>query len=388
MAAPMMELYSWGANSYGQLANGTTDDLFQPHIIDKLQLNLDNMTGGGGHTLLLTAEKSMYASGWNAVGQLGISSTSSNASKCLYSPVAVTAFPADAPIVSVAAGWDFTLALSIDGLLYSWGSNSFGQLGISAATKRSHDAHLVVLDPGKPSKIVSVAAGLRHASAIDESGRLFTWGSGRKGQLGRSDLGNPRTMIPVEVKVPFDSNDQLMSVVCGAYHTGCLTKQGMVYVWGDNKHGQTTVPPSISTSVPLPQMIPQEYFNERPVVKLRSGWTHFIAETSDGSLYTWGRNDYCQLGRLTDQSTFDNMPRVIEGLKNPRDFCCGSEHNLLLSNTGDLFSWGWNEHGICGTGDEINVPLPRPVEQFRGSNIVKIACGAGHSMVLTSNEAK
>ena len=57
----------------------------------------------------------------------------------------------------------------------------------------------------------------------------------------------------------------------------------------------------------------------------------------------------------------------------------------MISDDGSLYSWGWNEHGICGTGDETNVPLPQRVEAV-GSNVINIGCGAGHSYVITDSQ--
>ena len=57
----------------------------------------------------------------------------------------------------------------------------------------------------------------------------------------------------------------------------------------------------------------------------------------------------------------------------------------MFSENGRLLSWGWNEHGICGTGDEDNVRTPQLVETFR-PNVINIGCGAGHSFVVTESQ--
>ena len=52
-----------------------------------------------------------------------------------------------------------------------------------------------------------------------------------------------------------------------------------------------------------------------------------------------------------------------------------SERNTLLT-------WGWNEHGMCGTGDEQNVVLPRVLQAFDNGQTVGVGCGSGHSMAV------
>ena len=52
-----------------------------------------------------------------------------------------------------------------------------------------------------------------------------------------------------------------------------------------------------------------------------------------------------------------------------------------------LYSWGWNEHGICATGDETNVTLPHIVQILGTEAVTKIGCGAGHSFVITNTQS-
>ena len=53
--------------------------------------------------------------------------------------------------------------------------------------------------------------------------------------------------------------------------------------------------------------------------------------------------------------------------------------NCQISEQGRVYSWGWNEHGICGTGDEKNVTIPQTISALTGYKISLIGCGNGHS---------
>ena len=53
-----------------------------------------------------------------------------------------------------------------------------------------------------------------------------------------------------------------------------------------------------------------------------------------------------------------------------------------LFTAGTVYSWGWNEHGMCGTGDEENVTTPQPVKSLLNKYCTYIGCGAGHSFAL------
>ena len=51
---------------------------------------------------------------------------------------------------------------------------------------------------------------------------------------------------------------------------------------------------------------------------------------------------------------------------------------------GTVVTWGWNEHGICGTGNEINIPQPGVVTKLGGSQVSVIGCGGGHSFAVVN----
>jgi len=379
-------VFSWGANSYGQLGNETLDDIIKPASLDRLKCNISTVTGGGGHTVLLSEDKHVYGCGWNSKGQLGVS-TLENVS----SLTKVETSKIDSEPVQLACGWDFTLILFKNGKLFSCGSNWFGQLGVpnDISGKHSSELHEIVLENGTKSDQVfsEVAAGLRHAVGVTDIGNIYVWGSGKKGQLGICEQDKPlsKSDKPMKLSVPYDKpDDTILHVTCGAYHSACLTRSGKIFIWGDNKHGQITVSLSGGSSImcPYPHCIDQQYFAHKPVSRIVSGWTHILAETVDGDIYSWGRNDYHQLGRETTDTHYDHIPNKISVLKRPKIICCGSEHNLVLSDDGNVYSWGWNEHGICGTGDEVNVSLPNPIQSFSKHNITTIGCGMGHSFVV------
>ena len=123
----MNNIWAWGANNYGQLGLGTmTEQENTPVIVSSLPVepaDCRQIVGGGGHTLMLDHDGRVHGTGWNHVGQLGLGHTE---------PVNVFTkldLGHDQKIVSLAAGWDFSLLLTEDGDVYSCGSNTFGQLG-------------------------------------------------------------------------------------------------------------------------------------------------------------------------------------------------------------------------------------------------------------------
>ncbi|KAF9110122.1 hypothetical protein BGX27_006754 [Mortierella sp. AM989] len=136
-----------------------------------------------------------------------------------------------------------------------------------------------------------------------------------------------------------------------------------------------------------PQLKPE--FNEREVSSLSTGIAHSCAVV-DGNIHVWGSNYYSQVGLTTESFHDDDSEDVtdvhfVNQLANEEivQVASGSFHNLALSKSGKLWSWG---SGCLGRGDEIYDSLPQPVEFFHalGRNVKQIFAAGNYSMVLAS----
>ncbi|ROL54627.1 Secretion-regulating guanine nucleotide exchange factor [Anabarilius grahami] len=178
-------------------------------------------------------------------------------------------------------------------------------------------------------------------------------------------------------------------VVAGSTHCICLTVKGDVFLWGSNKHDQLV---SESLFLPLPVALDRSLLQGERVTDVHSGWTHLVAKTESGRVFTWGRSNYGQLGQTSqgtekepDDSTSSGQtisrPIEVKALFGATQIACGSEHNLAVVG-GRIFSWGWNEHGMCGNCSLCDITQPRPIPSLRDAMALLIGCGAGHSMAL------
>lgn len=105
------------------------------------------------------------------------------------------------------------------------------------------------------------------------------------------------------------------------------------------------------------------------------GWTHVVALKA-GRFYSWGRNNYYQCGADRITPTEPLNPEQGSKLTEIRKVVSGSEHCLALDGSGDVFSWGWNEHGNCGTGTVQNIPTP--IKIVFDNKICDIFVGSAH----------
>lgn len=309
--------------------------------------------------------------------------------------------------------------------VYSWGSGAFGELGLGSGLTKTGRRPMEVtggalssLEPGH--EILKVRAGLRHVlllvkeqqSSTNTSTRtvLMGWGSNRQGQLGvlaRRQGEAPMTdkelrgkfLEPTLIMMPRDSPDhptstpEITDMACGQNHSLVLFSDGSVYSSGLNKYGQ--LGPQLGSTLSHDFRIGFERVQGLPFVdSISCGWNHNAAMDTRPLhakgrtiIYLWGRGDHGQLGNGVPVVSVDvdwsgnnigpqsgivqvQIPAAHDGSQDENEeiiaYCCGSEHTLAMTRSGDYYAWGWNEHGNCGsshdtatTEDLRDVPAPR-----------------------------
>ncbi|XP_071957230.1 secretion-regulating guanine nucleotide exchange factor-like [Antedon mediterranea] len=383
MAAPSRGLFSWGANSYGQLGTGNTTDTFTPQKVESFPNEaIKCIRGGGAHTVIITESGSLYVCGWNSKGQLGLGHHEDQVNFQIIKNIP--------PICDVSCGWEHTLAITENGKLYSWGGNNFKQLGDNQANNVETPT---IVQAMEAYTVVDIAAGLRHSVVLTNTGKVWVWGAGGKGQLGVHVQGS----IPSQVAIPEQvqlGNMIVKHVACGAFHTIALTDDDKLMVWGSNRRGQLGELPYTPDNgegtlvVSQPKYLPS---NAKNINTIFTGWNHSVFQTCDGSLFSWGRADYGQLGRVEHELLLTSavysegccyIPKPVELAERITQISCGSEHNLALTENNILYSWGWNEHGTCGDGTTTNVYLPQQVPDIKGWKPTLIGGGYGHCFTV------
>uniref|UniRef100_A0A8C5K317 Secretion regulating guanine nucleotide exchange factor n=1 Tax=Jaculus jaculus TaxID=51337 RepID=A0A8C5K317_JACJA len=277
----------------GQLGLGHKEDVLLPQRLNDFCKPecVKRITGGGGHSALVTDDGGLFVCGLNKDGQLGLGHTEEVLCFTICKPLL------GCPIQQVACGWDFTIMLTEEGRVLSCGSNAFGQLGVPHGPQRCMVPQTVEL---LREKVVCVAAGLRHALAATVSGIVFQWGTGLASPGRRLCPGQTLPLF-ITAKEPSRvtglDNSTAVIVAAGSGHSVSLSDAGELHVWGSNKHGQLACQAAF---LPVPQKIEACSFQNEKVTAIWSGWTHLVAQTETGKVFTWGRADYGQLGRKLD----------------------------------------------------------------------------------------
>ncbi|MGE5673171.1 MAG: stalk domain-containing protein [Mycobacterium leprae] len=324
-------VWAWGDDSYGQLGIGKKGMETAPVQLTA-PTGVKAISAGYQHTLAVTSDGKVWAWGGNDYGQLGAGRDTSFS----LSPLAVAGLT-DA--TAVAAGNGFSLVLKKDGTVWAWGKNLNGQLGSAGS------------DSAKPIRvsgltgITAIAAGTKHALALSSSGEVWTWGSGEYGQLGNNKYDDTYTAA----KVPGLAD--VVAISAGERHSLVLKKDGTVWAWGDNQWGQVGLPAGKAGSAK-----PVQIGGVSNIVSIAAGARHNLALQADGTVVAWGRGTTGQLGNGIDADS--TTPVTISRLDPAVAIGAGWDHSLAVTADGTVWNWGDCSYGQLGIGGRVSKNTP------------------------------
>jgi len=290
-------VWSCGNNERGQLGRETTNHS-QPGCVSHLTSQFVKQIGCGEfHSVALTDTGQVFSWGINS-GQLGRG----------YSDQTHIPLPklvrnlSSSCVVQVACGSHHTLALTDNGSLYSWGMNGQGQLGIGAFSSKCDSPQLISSLAAVPIRCIS--CGSSSSYVVTKSGALFSWGSNSYGQLGNGDEKN--RFFPTQCKSL--RNQRVVHVTSGNEHTAVLTQDGGVFTFGcglQGQLGQNSTKPDL-----LPRKVFE--LMGSVVTQLAAGHSHTLAYVaSSGRLYSFGCGSSGQLGTGSDSTRLS--PSLVRG---------------------------------------------------------------------------
>ena len=211
-------------------------------------------------------------------------------------------------------------------------------------------------------------------------GMAYSWGRGEFGALGHGDVKDkamPRVLDELR-------GVHVADIACGTGHSLVVSEEGDVYAWGWNSKGQCGLPSDAGRddAVCTPTML-GSLLGLR-VCGVACGAAHSLAVTVNGEVLSWGLGGSGQLGHGDYGST--PTPRRISGLSSEVviGVACGFGHSVVLSRSGALHAWGWNRDGQLGVGDMENRASPQRIA-LAATQMQHVACGGGHSAVVSTN---
>jgi alpha-tubulin suppressor-like RCC1 family protein len=398
--------------------NGTTT-LHYPLTPDQFADAIDNgsvnavkrIVSGDNHNCVLTGQNRVRCWGDNQFGQLGYGNAIDVGDVPTRLPFTAgdvplpfdptTGLPFD-PVQQLVAGNNHTCVLMESGLVYCWGRNNFGQLGLNSIEN---------LGDGEPvtslgyvtlgDQAIRIAAGGDHTCAVLTSGALRCWGRNNFGQLGRGNtqnIGDDETVFSAN-NVDLGTGVTVKDLALGGDHTCALLTTGAVRCWGRNNWGQLGYGDTNNRGDNEPISNLPNVSLTGTIRKLVAGDAHTCALTFAGTLRCWGRGQEGQLGqnfsgfRVSDNAWGDTATRLPSMLSSDidtgaqvTDVTAGDFHTCALSSDGQLKCWGWGSSGQLGYGSTASLDTPRPDGvNLDGVTAFRISAGFGHTCALRSN---
>jgi alpha-tubulin suppressor-like RCC1 family protein len=178
-----------------------------------------------------------------------------------------------------------------------------------------------------------------------------------------------------------ENNQEQLSNMCkytrqlniyASFQHGFYLKDGNVYGFGEGAFDQIG-----KSNDTLIKLIP----GLNKIIQLGIGGFHTLALTSDEQVYSFGMNDDGQLGIGNNDDRY--IPILIEGIYNVVQTAAGNAHSLLLTGNGQVYSFGENISGQLGIGNNNNVKIPTLISLI--DNVVQISARENHSLLLTNN---
>ncbi|MBN2128069.1 MAG: hypothetical protein JW741_01175, partial [Sedimentisphaerales bacterium] len=382
--------WSWGANSSGELGDGTTTDRLAPvQVVDGSGGVLTGVTAvaaGRSHSLALRNDDTVWAWGYNYDGQLGDGTTNYRSA-----PVQVVdgAGGLLAGMTAIAAGGEHSLALRNDGTVWAWGQNWWGKLGDGTTTDRSAPVQVADGAGGLLTGMTAIAAGGEHSLALRNDGTVWAWGDHYQRRFGDGTTTDPSAPVQV-VDGAGGFLTGVTAIAAGGQHSLVLRNDGTVRAWGDNYDGQLGDGTTNHHSAPV-QVVDGSRGLFTGATAVAAGHGHSLALRNDETVWAWGYNYNGQLG---DGTTTDrSVPvQVVDGaggfLTGMTAVAAGSSHSLAIRNDGTVWAWGYNYNGQLGDGTTTDRSAPVQVVDGAGgflTGVMAITAGGGHGLALKTD---
>ena len=357
-------LYCWGDNSASQLGSTLDGPVTAPSRVPIVSDPI-GVAVGLQHTCAIRNSGAVYCWGQNDRGQLGQQGTSA----ILSSPVAIAGLETGAALVAGAA---FSCARTVDGAMFCWGDNHHGQLAIGSGSVQPRPVAV-------PNVVgaTRISAGAAHtcAAVSGDGGTIpLCWGADPAGQLGDASTTDRARAGPIMGDI------KASAIAAGGAHTCAIDAlDTQVWCWGRGNAGQLG-------STPLVDKPPSQVPALTGVTAIAAGGAHTCAIAA-GAVHCFGANANGQLG---DGTTADRAtPPTTTALGTPAapaaEIAAGDAHTCAVDGAGKVWCWGRGDEGQLGDGGSDD--RPAPVAVALGAVTARpgaIAAGSAHTCAVTA----
>jgi len=431
-------VYSWGRNDVGQIGNGMTGSGLTSPTAITIAGGATSVSAGLSHSMALKKTVGQVAVwGVNDKGQLGLGN-SSNVSSPSDAKISASVNLTD--VVLISGGARSSVALKKDGTVWTTGDNNAGQLGLGDTTMRNYFTQVSGL-----TGVVKVSAGYEHTLALKDDGSVYGWGNNGQKQINSSvtvsyttptaisgvtnaidiSAGTNHSIIlladgsviligkdsrPNPIVLATQAPQPVLSHVSGNYNgpisvqVTCSDPIAAIHYTQDGTDPTESSPLVNSGSyvaISSSGILKTKAFNSTvqpstTAVALYTIGGRIYSDpgqnpydacgvvTAEGRVLVFGVNQLGKLGLGSSVSTV-SLPTIVPGLSDVREVAIGDYHSIFLLNDGTVRAVGANYSGALGAGLADGAISYTPVQVTGLTDVVSIATSGRHSIALKSD---
>ncbi|XP_059942429.1 X-linked retinitis pigmentosa GTPase regulator isoform X2 [Mesoplodon densirostris] len=280
-------------------------------------------------------------------------------------------FKNDIPIY-LSCGDEHTAIITGNNKLFMFGSNNWGQLGLGSKSTVNKPTCVKAL---KLEKVKFAACGRNHTLVSTEGGKVYAAGGNTEGQLGLGDTEERNSFHLISF---FTSQHKIKQLSAGSNTSAALTEDGELFMWGDNSEGQIGLQNVTSMCVPHQVTI------GKPISWISCGYYHSAFVTTEGELYTFGEPECGKLGLPGKLLINHRVPQLVPGIpQKVIQVACGGGHTVVLTENA-VYTFGLGQFGQLGLGTFIfETSEPKAIENIKDQKISYVCCGENHTALIT-----
>lgn len=283
------DVWGFGSNSNNPMGSGLGGKVKTASKLNGIS-NVRQIAAGTEFSLFLKNNGTVWSVGKNDKGQLGLGDTTNRTA-----PEKITSL---SDVKKISVGEDCALALTNDGI-YSWGANSHRQLGYGEANTIQNAPAKIEIDLSEGERIIDISAGMEFSIALTSSGKVYSWGYNTSGALGQSGIHYTPSLI--------STLSGIKKIEAGRRTGLAIDENDKLYSWGSGGDGQLGYS---SSSVYTPREVTA--LSGKKINDITCGYSFSAVTDTDGNLYTFGNNQYSQLGTYSAQAVEISSPLISD----------------------------------------------------------------------------
>ncbi|XP_047450280.1 serine/threonine-protein kinase Nek8 [Mugil cephalus] len=286
-------------------------------------------------------------------------------------------------IKSVSCGDLFTTCMTDRGIIMTFGSGSNGCLGHGNFNDVTQPK---IVEALLGYELVQVSCGASHVLAVTNEREVFAWGRGDNGRLG---LGTQDTHnCPQQVCLPVEFEAQ--RVVCGVDCSMIISTHHSIMACGSNRFNKLGLDKITAGEEPNPlNQVEEDHsyspvqsapLNNEKIVYIDIGTAHSVAVTERGQCFTFGSNQHGQMGCSSRRSS--RVPYLVPSLQGITMAACGDAFTLAIGSEGEVYTWGKGARGRLGRKEEDSgIPKAVLLDESHPFTVTSVACCHGNTLL-------